>query len=238
MRKGRLPTPPQQLEAAPRRTFGGVLPPAKLERPYFRPGLWLNDQLPNCTAVAMANAALAVVTIDGRGLVIEADRVPAFYAQCVSCAPTMAAMTATEGAVMLDVLAQQQRHSFDIGPQKLSAAYANIATDWTTLRNAMVHMGHVYLGVELYEGDEEAEDWTTDYPAGEPVGGHAILGYDYDGDIMRVATWGGWKNVTREWWDARKAEAHVLAWPQLLSAARSYFDHDTLLAECQSFQVA
>ena len=122
---GRIRHDPVALARAPSHRFGAVPPPVVLDRSAtaFEPGLYYNDTLPDCTAVALANAARAVAALNGFDLVLDPARVPAFYGACVG---NPADLAATDGAVMLDVLARQAASGFDVGPQTLYGLHATI----------------------------------------------------------------------------------------------------------------
>ena len=131
MRLGRLPADPAALARAPSlaaHRFAALAPPAAIDRGAvpFAPGLYENDTLPDCTAAGLANAAGMVAALNGFSLAIDPARVPAFYAGCVGCAPTDAAMAATDGAVMLDVLTRQAVEGFDVGPQLLAGLFGTL----------------------------------------------------------------------------------------------------------------
>jgi hypothetical protein len=113
-RLGRLAHDPTALAAAPSHRFGTVPAPKFVDRAPvdFQPKLYRNDILPDCTVVALANAARGLAALNGFDLVVAEDSVPAFYGDCVGNPPDLAA---TDGAVMLDVLQRQAGMGFDIG---------------------------------------------------------------------------------------------------------------------------
>ena len=85
MRLGRLPHDPAALASAPSfaaHHFAAVKPPALLDRSHieFAPGLYRNDDLPDCSAAGLANAAGMVAALNGYGLAVNPDKVPLFYA--------------------------------------------------------------------------------------------------------------------------------------------------------------
>jgi hypothetical protein len=189
----------------------------------FQPGLYHNDTLPDCTAAGLANAANAVAALNGFALAIVPEKVIAFYAGCVGCAPTFPAMLDTHGAMALDVLNRQVTQGFDVGSQvPLVGLHGVLPHDRTTLACAIDRLGHAYLGVTLHERDMEARpvwDVVDGRDDGQVVGGHLIVAWDYTGlsddATARVATWGKFQPATWRWLETRLNEAHALIWRQL-----------------------
>ena len=246
MRLGRLPADPARLARTPSlasHRFAAVPPPVRLDRSAieFQPGLYGNDYLPDCSAAGLTNAAGMVAAINGYTLAIDADKVPPFYAACVGCDPTDAAMEATDGAMLLDVLQRQLQSGFDVGEQvPLIGLHGTLPLQRSVIANAMCRLGHAYLGVTLLERDmEPAVVWDVQpgRDDGAVVGGHCVVGWDYgglgDGDTLRLATWGGWQRATWQWLAARLDEAHALVWRQLAAASGADIgvDADALAAD-------
>ncbi len=240
-RLGRKPHDPAMLARVPSHRFGAVPPPPRLDRKAvaFAPGLYSNDTLPDCTAVALANAARGVAALNGYGLVLDAARVPAFYGACVGNPPDLAA---TDGAAMLDVLARQALGGFDIGPQILHGLYATLDPhSRSALAGGMARLGTGYWGVTLRERDMQgAAVWDVQEGRddGSVVGGHAIIAWDYsglaDGDTVRLGTWGAWQPATWAWVAARLDEAYGVVWRQLERADGTFYSGvtaDGLVAE-------
>ena len=230
-RLGRLPHDQAAVDHAPSlgaHRFAAALPPAKMDRsaiPYA-PGLYQNDILPDCTAAGIANAAGMVAALNGYAMAIDPAKVPPFYASCVGCEPTGAAMAATDGAVLLDVLARQARSGFDTGPQSLVGLFGTLPPMRSVLASAVATLGHAYIGVGLRERDEESfsqqEPWFITPDDGAAIGGHCVVIWDYaglgDGDLVRIATWGALQPATWAWVEARTEEAYALLWRQLAAA--------------------
>ena len=232
---GRLPHSPEQLEATPKHLFGDILPPSILDRRNinFIPGLYKNDICPDCSAVGIVNAARAVAELNGYDLVVVEQNVLNFYASVVGCAPTLAAIEATRGAVLINVLNKQSISGFDIGSQSLVAGWKAINhTSRIALANGMNQFGSDYIGVTLYERDMETIGKTWDVVPGRDdgnvVGGHCVICFDFlglsDSDIVRIGTWGSWQNVTWSWLYNRIDEAYVMAWRQLVRASGTYWN--------------
>ena len=244
MRLGRLPADQARLARAPSlasHRFAAVPPPVRLDRSAieFQPGLFGNDYLPDCSAAGLANAAGMVAAINGYTLAIDAAKVPPFYAACVGCDPTDAAMAATDGAMLLDVLQRQMQSGFDVGEQvPLIGLYGTLPLDRSALASAMAHLGHVYAGVTLHEQDvDSAAAWDLLDSAGDVVGGHCVVLVDYaglgDDDAVRLATWGRWQYATWRGLAARLDEAHALVWRELAAASGADVgvDADALAAD-------
>ena len=229
VRLGCLPHDPVAVAAAPRHKFGAVMPPAVLDRSLIdlQPGLYDNNTMPDCTAVALANYSRAVAAINGYQLALAAGKPLAFYAQCVGNPPNLAA---TDGAVMLDVLIRQSTQGFDIGPEKLFGQWGTVQKSRTNLALAMSRFGAAYLGVTLRDRDMQTVgsvwDVATGRDDGPVVGGHAIMSFDYTGladtDRVRVGTWGLWQPTTWRWLEARLNEAYALVFRQLARADGFY----------------
>lgn len=228
MRFGRLQHDPVALASVPVHRFGAIPPPAALDRRGvdFEPGLFQNDVLPDCTAVALANSARATAALAGYQLVVDPALVPAFYAACVGCEDTDAAMEATDGAVALDVLARQARDGFDVGPQRLygQPAAIDVAARSDLAGGISRYVG--YWGITLRDRDMQTVGGRWDVVPGRDdgpvVGGHMVIAWDYfglaDTDVVRVGTWGQWQQATWAWVHARLNEAYGVAWPQLAAA--------------------
>lgn len=242
-RLGRLPHDAARLTAAPslmRHTFGVLAPLERLDCSGvgFTPGLYRNDVLPDCTAVALANHAAACCALDGYTLAIEPAKVPDFFAASIGepNAPE-AVLAAAPGAVALDVLAFQGRSGLDLGLQTpLVGLWGTIdPADRAALANGVARLGGGYWGVDLYEADMAMPAvWDAQGDPGNLVGGHMVLAWDYTGlsdtDTVRIATWGGWQPATWRWVRARLAESFGLVWPSL-AAAQSFGVDQVRLAE-------
>ena len=224
---GRRPHDPAVVARLPSlagHRMGAFLPETTLDRRSveFVPGLYENNLLPTCTAAGLANHAAGVAAINGFRLPVSDADVPAFYAACCGCAPTVTAMAATDGAVMADVLARQIGAGFStIEGVPLVARYGTIPLARTTLANAACRLGGAYLGVRLHDRDMQNVGHVWDVVPGRDdgpvVGGHCIVGpWDYTGladdDTVRLMSWGAFPNATWAWLLARIDEAYGLAW--------------------------
>lgn len=229
MRLGRLPHDPVALASVPVRRFGAIPPRKVLDRSCidFVPGMFRNNVLPDCTAVAMVNAARAIAALRGYQLVVDPAQVPAFYAACVGVEPTEAAMIATDGAVALSVLERQDKHGFDIGPQALVGNHGVVPLARSDLAIGIDRFIG-YWGITLHDRDMQDFGGVWDTVAGRDdgpvVGGHMVMAWDYTGladqDTVRIGTWGVWQRATWRWVAARLDEAYGVTWKQLDAAAK------------------
>lgn len=205
----------------------------------FEPGLYGNDVLPDCTAVSLVNAARGIAALNGYDLVVAPASVPAFYGACIGNPPDL---VATDGAVMLDVLAHQATQGFAIGPQTLYGLYATLdSQSRSALAHGMARLGVGYWGVTLRERDLERTPLWDVQPGrddGGIVGGHAVIAWDYtglaDAATVRLGTWGAWQPATWAWVAARLDEAYGIVWRQLERADGTFYDGltaDGLVAE-------
>src|SRR3954469_15368245 len=120
-RLGALPVDPVRLEAAPQHSaqFALARPPLKMDRRKIEltPILGQNDTLPDCTCVALLNAARMVAALNGFQLTAREEFCKIFYADVIHCALTDEAIAVTHGAYCLDVLNKQATHGFPVGMQ-------------------------------------------------------------------------------------------------------------------------
>ena len=243
---GRLPHDPLQLARAPQLAprLKGMTAPGMIARTAiaFTPGLDDNDTIGDCTAVALANCARAAAALHGDSLFrIPTFKVIAFYEQSTGYNPADPATD--KGGVMALVLASQQRDGFYIEDRDipLKGAWGTFdPADRNLMGVAIDVIGAVNLGVSLSISDQNMSVWDTETPAsaGDPTpgswGGHALMIWDYTGtadtDLVRLGTWGAWKQATWRWVAARAVEAHAIAWRRFGAAERG-LDYDQLVAD-------
>lgn len=230
---GRAPHEWAKLDAAPAHRFAAVLPPPSLVRPDYTPGMFGNDVYGCCTCSNLANTAAGIASLNGYGLVVDPDKVIAFFAAQHGIDPTdTAALAAAEGLQMADVLNYMQTHGFDIGPRMLVGQWGTLGLDRVSLANGMAHLGGCYLGIDLYEADIEAFQggfpWDTSKPKGDLVSGHAVSGFSYsglqDGDTVKISTWGTLQSSSWAWVQDRLREAHGVVFKTLARADGTWFD--------------
>lgn len=220
---GRKAHDPIAVAGAPTLRYGVDAPPLpKLLREgvNYQPQMWGNDQYPCCTAAGLLNGALASEALStGSALNISPLAWMPFYAACAGVAETPAAIGASDGAAMLDVLRRQGSSGFDIGAvDPLTGDFGTVALDRNSIARAIVAMGWVYAGIDLSQADMDAtgiwEAWST---PGADIGGHCLVPWGYtglgDGDAVILATWGSL--VQCEWarWDQIAREAYTVLFP-------------------------
>jgi hypothetical protein len=206
--------------------------PDKLDRSSipFIPHDCGNRALPICTAEATLNSAAAWSWVHaGSDIVFSVPKVQAFYAECAGVPDTQAAIAATDGLVILNVLEQAERSGFDIGQQvPLVPIYESIDVEnQQAIAHAVLMCGAADIGVQLSISDQNMQVWDTAAPAdaGDPTpgswGGHDTFVFDWDGmeptSLVRLGTWGYWQQATWRWVLQRlqAQEAFALRLPQL-----------------------
>ena len=124
-----------------RHPFASMPVPPSLDRSRidFTPGLYKNNELPDCTAAGLANSASAVAAVSGFGMAINPDLVPSFYAGCVQCEPTLEAMAATDAmarlrhcylGIRLYEADMEMPNVWDIGPSDGSLIGRHCVVGW------------------------------------------------------------------------------------------------------------
>lgn len=205
------------------------MPPDVLDRSAipFMPGSYGNDIFPICTAVAAANCARAYSWLKAHtDIVVDPLKPRAFFATVENVPNTDAAVIATDGAIVQDVLEYAEAHGYDIGQQVPAVPLANAVygLDQMHIADTAWVYGAANLGVALSVSDQNMPVWDTDAPAnaGDPVPGswglHNLILWDWEGmdptSIVRLGTWGAWQPATWRWVLARVEEAWALVWPQ------------------------
>ena len=239
MRFGRLPADPAALARAPKlatHLLAAMEPSPRIDRsavPFHPRQFWngaltgpsQQPELPDCTAAAVANLALAVSALNGFETKIDDARVPAFYGQCIGMpSATPEQLAATGGAVMLDVMRRVAVQGFETGAQLLVPRFGVLPLDQMRIAAAVDRLGGAALGITLYARDMEVagSDTPWDETGADPgavEGGHCLLAWDYTGlrptDLVRLVTWGGMKAATWRWVMARTREAYGVIFPAL-----------------------
>ncbi len=250
MRLGRLGHSEAALAKAPQlatHRFAAMPPPPAVDRGAvpFQPRLFDNDTLPDCTAAALANAALAVSALNGFEAAIADTAIPAFYAACIGMqGATAAQLAVTEGAIAIEVLERQLTRGFDVGQDApLTGLYGVLPLAPSSLATAIAHVGPGYWGVTLTARDMDnaasAEPWDDDgsLDPGPIAGGHMLMAWDYAGlaetDTLRLATWGRFKLATWRWVRRRLDEAYGLVWRQLSTVSGTDLGVDVARLEAE-----
>jgi hypothetical protein len=250
-RLGRLPHDDAQLARAPQlaRYLEAMTAPAVIDRSDvpFTPHLDDNDQIGDCTAVALANCARAAAALRGdKQFAISTADVICFYEQ--STGYVWGEPQTDRGGVIASVLAYQAAHGFPVDHTKIKGAWGTFdPRDRNLMGVAIDVVGSVDLGVALADADKAMTIWDTNSPAsaGDPApgswGGHSLMIFAYTGlgdtDLVELGTWGEWQRATWRWIDSRVQEAHAIAWRRF-GAMLPGLDFDRLLADSQLFQDA
>ncbi len=232
VRLGCLPHDPARAALLPAARYGAALPPASIPVPTWQPAMLDNDTLPNCTAVALANAARAWAHRQERlDVLITAPAVDALYAAAIGMpGATAAQLAVTDGADPLAVVEQAQARGFNVGSQvPLVPDFATVAVDRTALANAMARAGGVMLALTLYAADmadfEAGRSWVGAL-SGFVAGGHMVCACAYDGlgdaDAVHIATWGAWQPASWGWVLARARLGVATGWRQLTAPGADY----------------
>jgi hypothetical protein len=220
---GRLPHDQSAVAAAPRIRYAAEAPPpATLDRSgvNYAPQLLGNDLYPNCPVVGLLNAASAVEALATNGpLAFDPQCWVEFYAACCPCAPTSAAIAATDGLNLLDTLRRQGSAGFDIGAvAPLTGDFGMVPLVRADLAAAMARLGCLYVGIDLAPDDMETSSpavWDRGQPS--PTLGHCVVAWSYTGladtDLVTLATWGYLQCVTWRGFEVRLREAYGLLLP-------------------------
>ena len=219
---GRKQHDPVAVDAAPKLAdhYASVAPPpSSLPRTgiNYQPQMFGNDQYPCCTAAGLLNGALASEAIaTNSALNIAPLAWMPFYAACAGCAETPAAIGASDGANMLDVLKRQGTQGFDIGlPAPLSGDFGTVALDRNSIARGIAALGWLYGGIEVFQADMDAPagmPWQPWANPGADLGGHCLVLFGYTGlgdtDSVIAATWGELVQITWERWDQIARECY------------------------------
>lgn len=182
----------------------------------WMPTLVQNNVLPTCTIAGLMNSARVWALRHGFDLVSVEARLLAFFASIAPCADTVAAIAATDGLVLLDVMEHAAAGKFDVGLQApLIPRVRRIEiTDMDALKDAIKSTGSACIGVTLRQADvQPGANWRGGVAnAGPKAGGHCVILYAYTGGDFAVATWGETLVADDEWLKSRMDEAYSLTW--------------------------
>lgn len=228
IRLGCLDHDPAKLATLPPARFGAVLAPAAIPCPTWQPQMWGNDTLPNCTAVALGNAARAWAhSQEAEDVAIDQAHVDALYAAAIGMpGATLEQLAATDGADPLAVTEQAQARGWDIGGQTpLVPDFATVAPNNWGIMLGLARTGGVMCALTLYAEDMDAfqsgKDWTA-APSGPVEGGHMVCIGAGDAQGAFLATWGTWQRASWDWIGARLRLALITGWRQLIPAGAAY----------------
>ena len=197
---------------------GGPLPPAiSRSNSAWTPTLAQNDVLPTCTVAGLANSFRAWcltrhVPFDPT---VEDGALFDLYAAVAGCAPTPAAIGATDGLVMLDLLDHVRLHGFrfraDQPPAEMDFAAID-PTDLRAVRDSILVHGSAYGGFSLYASDVAEPTRWDGQPAPPSVGGHCAVPWGYSESGFEDLTWGQIVTDDLAWWSTRAEECYSIAW--------------------------
>lgn len=219
---GRRPHDPTRIAAMPtgRIMAAEAPPPVELPRPGIlaKPSLVQNDFLPTCTIAGLLNHLRTwAQNAHGFDLPENDELLLGLYAAISGCDATPAAIAATDGLVMADVLEYVQARGFRIDDQNVVELLfepidVSVAEN---LREAIYRDSAVYLGITLYQADVQQglTSWSGGAAgAGPAVGGHCIVGKGYTASGFESATWGEVMPTDQSFLMERVDEGYAIQW--------------------------
>jgi hypothetical protein len=224
---GRRPADPQRVAAVKPHVYAATAP-APLVLP--RMGLWKtppalvrNDVLPTCCIAGLINSARVWALLRGFDLAYDENDLLGDYATLAGCEPTEAAIAATDGLQMIDVLEHFQVKGLDIGAQApLVLDFARVDLNAAALRDVVASRGSVYVGTTLYQADmQPGAKWRGKPLTGDTVAGlHCQLPFAFPmPDSFDDATWGEIESADDDWLLSRLDEAYSLFWSMAVAEA-------------------
>jgi hypothetical protein len=218
---GRKPHDDARVAAAPQHRMSAESPaPVDLPRPTIltKPSLVYNDNLPTCAVAGLINHLRAwTQQFHGFDLPENDQLLLDLYAAVCGCAATVAAIAATDGLVLMDVLEYVRANGFRIDSQnvvELTFSAIDI-TNMNAVRDAINRSGGAYLGVTLYQADVVPGllAWKGGVDsAGSVVGGHCVMPKGFQGQTNNTATWGELIEADDDWYLPRLAEGYEIKW--------------------------
>lgn len=210
-----------RVAAAPRHRMSAAAPaPVECLRPSIltQPSLVHNDTLPTCCIAGLLNYLRAWAQQEHGFDLPENDQLLLdLYGTIYGCPPTIEAIAATDGLVLMDVLEYIQAHGFRIDSQNVvELTFASIdVTDMGAIRDSIDKTCGAYLGVTLYEADVTPGllAWPGSIAASGPIaGGHCVVPPRYGRGSMTNATWGELMPTEDAWLLPRLNEAFSIRW--------------------------
>lgn len=234
LKLGRLKPSPAHLAMAPRLSnyMRRELPLAPLALDYT-PGveymLGRNDEIGDCTIVALANYFATAAKREGRSAGFTDAEIGDFYFDMTG-GPDV-------GLVEVAVLERAQLRGFPAGGEHKLAAWVRIdSTDLDTLRSCASCFWGLYVGVGLPLRAQstvgalwDATGATSGDDAPDSWGGHAMFLAKYDANGPTFITWAQQQRATWAWWRTYVQEVYAL-----LDAERALLagvDFDALRAD-------
>jgi hypothetical protein len=224
-------------------TDGTALPVLDRSSIVFTPQAYDSTIVPNCVCAALGNAMNAVAKLSGRVLPFNSGKPVDWFAYLLGIikneAPATdpalnpayaAAMNKAGGISPLTVLFSMQYAGLNIGQQIVTGTFGLIFSPSVPVLAAALcsPLGPCLWAVNLNANDLATKPsgllWDTSPTDGPGTTGHMIMAWDYTGlgptDIVRFATWGGWKRATWRWVMSRMyaQEAYGVIIPSIVSA--------------------
>jgi hypothetical protein len=185
----------------------------------WTPGLGQNDELDDCTLVALVNSIRAASLVkNGCDLAINWDEVVKTFAMIARVTPTLAAERTVLGLDPRDVIAYAMKSGVKAGlqaPLVLKSSSTSIPPVPTNIYQAMRGAGSAYIEIALTEADLQSAA-VMDEMVGKVAGLHQTFTWDCTGlgpnDTVEIGTWGRWQYMTWRGLQARIQGAWKLDW--------------------------
>lgn len=216
MKLGRLPA--QREPARPHVRDLALAPaPAVIDRwkAVQEWGMLQNDICGDCTIASAGHIMLLWNTVmgNGNGTMTDAEAVD-LYSTLSGYVPGDAATDS--GLTERAVLRCWDRWGFPSGNStiKLSNFYTAAPTSLLDAKQAIAHLGALYIGVNLPENAMQTERWDVE-PGAKILGGHAVplVGYDDGLQSFYVVSWGACFPLTYRFFQQYCEEAWGLECP-------------------------
>jgi hypothetical protein len=200
-------------------------------------GMFLNDQLGDCTIAAVAHAhqvwVLSQVDPGIKASIIMPDdgTVKNYYERWCGYNPQFP--LSDQGGVELDILAKWKGEGF--AGRKIQAYVSVDPHNALDVRRAIYLFGGLYIGLALPVSAQTQDVWkVVNNSEGEPGswGGHAVLVSDYDPKTLTCITWGEPKRMSWQFFTECADEAYAVLAEDWHSP--SGFDMETLAQDLQA----
>lgn len=189
------------------------LPPAPKRIDYTQGvqyGIFGNDRIGDCVAVALANYCLTAAAREGRKLAFTEREVTSYYYSLTG--------GADNGLVISDTLTAARKDGFPLSGAHRLAAWVRIDhQDLDAIRACMAAFWGVFVGADLPTAIEGQEHWDAsgDVSGGNApgtLGGHAMYCGKCDEVGPKFVTWyrGQLQPTTWAWWRQYVTEAYAL----------------------------
>jgi len=183
--------------------------------------MWANDQIGDCTCAAIAHLFQAQAANTERPLALVDSDVIALYEQAGGYDPSRP--ETDQGAQMLDVL--RVLRADGMGDQFISAFVSVDPLVGWQVECGVNLFGGLYVGADLPLAAQDQQVWDVALPQQHGPqwernswGGHAMALLGYDRSTVKLATWGGIKIATVEWFWTYVTEAWAVLDPLWIEA--------------------